>query len=320
MSHPSETHTARPSRVWPTVAGVAFAAALTALPAGGEDRLRAVLLDAAGAALALLPPAPDLPPRGAGRREEARFAALAVENARLRELAEAGGPTDPPVVHAERFPVRLLGRRAVPGVAAALLLAADGATAADGTLLDDSELPALEAGSRRRVSPGDFVTDGDAVLGRVAQVGTHVATVRPVTHADFRTEVRLVRTVGGTRRLGPHGVLAGTGGAGAELRFLSANESVAAGDLVAAAEWPAHFGPSPPLGEVTAATREPGSAYWTVRVRPLTSADAVRGTVAVVRLGAGRSEAGRSGADGTPLARVAPRRRGEPRRVPGDRG
>jgi len=130
------------------------------------------------------------------------------------------------------------------------------------------DLPAvIDRGSDARLRPGQLVTAGRRVWGKIVELGPYTSTVRTVTEAGYRDLVRL----GGPS--GPRGILAGTGEPLCRIRLVEVTEPVSIGEAVYTADG-AGVLPAPLLyGHVVRLERPVGAAHWEIWMRPAVSDD-----------------------------------------------
>ena len=79
-----------------------------------------------------------------------------------------------------------------------------------------------------------LVLAGRSIWGKTVNVAAHIATVRRTTDAGYRDVVQLASWHDDRLRLGPRGVLEGTGEAEARVRLVPTTESVSVGDVLLA--------------------------------------------------------------------------------------
>ncbi len=237
-----DDHSSRRSRgLWPTAVAVAVGALLAAAPPVATETVRVALHNLAGPILGRLPAATE-----AQTIEEVPLAELAAEIARLRMELAAGstGERADRLVRPSWLTAVVFGSTERRHETAELLIAAVGreAAAADAAGLNvaglnegsPDELTAIDAGADRQVAAGDLVVRDGAIVGRVAAAGRWTATVRAVTHPDFRLAVSVPGGGGSDGNAGAEttAVLAGADGTHAVLLHVPTARPVAVGAVV----------------------------------------------------------------------------------------
>ncbi|WP_437185102.1 rod shape-determining protein MreC [Planctomicrobium sp. SH668] len=146
--------------------------------------------------------------------------------------------------------------------------------AGDGVLIDQGE--------QQRLTPDQLVTVGRALFGRTTQVGKQTALIQPITSADFKVAVRIVRHSALGPVQGPKGILSGTGNS-CKINEVLATEAVKEGDevytdrSVSPGSFPIY------CGRIVNAVVAPTANTWTIDVQPLHTPDKVPATVSVLR-------------------------------------
>ena len=112
---------------------------------------------------------------------------------------------------------------------------ATGALVIDGAPLGDATPTMIDAGRDLGLQSGRMVLAGRRVWGKLANVGSHTSVVRRVTDPGYRDTVQIAHRGGGpdaALRLGPRGVLVGSGEKLCRVELVEASEPVAVGDGV----------------------------------------------------------------------------------------
>ena len=226
---------------------------------------------------------------------EAELARLEAENRRLRQLAEVSALSMRPheeelLFAAQAVPARVVGQQGRAFLARRHLIDAGAAAGtAEGDLVLEAPLPLIDRGADAAVKPGHLVLRGQAVWGKVAEVGRYSSAVQRVVEPGYRDLVRLVppRRDGragppGASPVGPRGVLEGAGERTVRVRYVAVTEPVEEGDLVLAASTEGVLAEPLLYGRVTRAERSAGAAHWDIRVEPAAAMDPAE--VAVLRL------------------------------------
>ena len=154
----------------------------------------------------------------------------------------------------------------------------------------------LDAGRDLSLEPGGLVLAGRRVWGRVAAVGPYTSVVQRITEAGYRDTVQIGRVEDRRLRLGPKGLLVGTGGGLARIELVDTSQPLAIGDEVYTADDGVVRTPLL-YGQIARLERAAGEPYWQIWVEP-----AVKGEephdVAVLRMELNPSRvAGRNAAD-----------------------
>jgi cell shape-determining protein MreC len=245
--------------------------------------------------------AEDMRLRAELRRQQARVRELEAEliAAQLRPKAEARATEvsrTEPLVRGRLIEARLLGRQAraflarhqwidagqSAGVAAgdwvldppALVDQGRSAGLAPGNLVLASPVAGIvksPPGEPSAGNPHELRYEGRCVWGKVMESAAHTSGVLRLTEPGYRDLVQLAQPQGNSLKLGPRGVLEGTGERHCRIRLIAAAEPVSVGDLVVTT---GHEGLTlQPLlyGEVVHAELPPGASHWEISVKPAVS-------------------------------------------------
>ena len=202
---------------------------------------------------------------------------LMIENARLRRdlkrskeatvIAEFVDPaaslTDYAMISAQ-----VISNSGLPGSLRELIISAGksaGITRSE--LVVDGSGAVVDMGSDAGVAAGDRVLSGSSVIGRIEKTGRWVSMVQPVTSADFRAQVQLLRASDDGLHFGAVGMLEGTGSSECRLTGISYTDAVTVGDTVVSADINGVRGPRLFFGTVTSAEFLAGG-QWDVRIQP----------------------------------------------------
>jgi hypothetical protein len=140
----------------------------------------------------------------------------------------------------------------------------------------------LDQGSNVGLNVDDLALAGRSIAGKLVDVGSQTATMQRLTEPGYRDLVLLARTTGDRLRIGPKGVLEGTGEKLCRISMIEITEPVSPGDLVLAAA--AGAGDLPGVyGRITRAERQPGDAHWRIWMAPAVGAE-LPGKVDILRL------------------------------------
>jgi len=225
--------------------------------------------------------------RTAGQLAEAQqeVERLKAENGRLAaQLAAAKRPARPApedardeahrLLVARCVTARVLGRQARAFLARHAILDAGSRSGIEpGALAVDPPPALIDRGIDAGLAPGRLVLADSRVWGKVVEVGTVTSTVQRVTEPGYRDVVRLAGPgmPGQAPRLGPEGILEGTGQPLARVRLVAVSEPVETGDLVYAAA--GGVLPEPLLyGRVVRLEQPVGAAHWEIWMEPAAAA------------------------------------------------
>ena len=202
---------------------------------------------------------------------------LMIENARLRRdlkqskdataIAEFIEPAESLTDYA-MIPAQVISSSGLPGSLRELIISAgNSAGITRSELVVDGSGAVLDVGSDGGAAAGDRVLSGSSVIGRIEKTGRWVSMVQPVTSADFRAQVQLLRASEDGLHFGAVGMLEGTGSSECRLTGVSYTEAVTVGDTVVSADINGVRGPRLFFGTVTSAEFLAGG-QWDVRIQP----------------------------------------------------
>ncbi|MCA9081804.1 MAG: rod shape-determining protein MreC [Planctomycetaceae bacterium] len=202
---------------------------------------------------------------------------LMIENARLRRdlkhsrqataMAQLVDPASS-LTSFETTPAKVISSSGLPGLLRELVISAGksaGITRSE--LVVDGGGAIIDVGTDAGVAAGDRVLSGACVIGRVEKTGRWVSMVQPVTAAEFRAQVQLLRASDDGMHFGAVGMLEGTGTSECRLTGISYTDSVTVGDTVVSADINGARGPRLFFGTVTSAEFLAGG-QWDVRIQP----------------------------------------------------
>ena len=173
-------------------------------------------------------------------------------------------------------PARVLGRQARDFLVEARILDVGSHAGVRGeALVVGGPKSLLDQGANRRLESDELVLAEDRVWGKIVEVGPQTSTVRTPCEPGFRDLVRLGAppTSGRPPRLGPQGLLEGTGEPLARVRRVEVTEPVAVGDAVYTASGQGCL-PQPLLyGFVVRVERPVGTAHWEIWMKPAFDAE-----------------------------------------------
>ncbi|HEV2973097.1 MAG TPA: rod shape-determining protein MreC [Pirellulales bacterium] len=222
------------------------------------------------------------------RRLEATLNAARVLAADPSARGEAGSPTEP-LLRTEAITARVLGHAAQTFLRGSQLLdvgsragASLGALVIEGTEASTDTRSLIDGGHDLGLESGRLVLAGRRVWGKLAMVAAHTSLVRRTTDSGYRDTVQLAHRDGGQLRLGPRGVLVGSGDRLCQIELVAATEPVSVRDEV----YTVGDGvlPAPLLYGTVVRVEHPGAAaHWQIWMQPSDGADEPR-EVAVLRM------------------------------------
>ena len=126
----------------------------------------------------------------------------------------------------------------------------------------------LDQGQGSGLAADDLILAGRTVIGRITRISRWTSTIQPVTDAEFRGQVQIVRLQDNEAILGAEGILSGTGNGDCRMLHVGATEPVAEGDLVFTSLRGVAL--SQPLfyGTITRAELVEGEPDWSITVTP----------------------------------------------------
>jgi cell shape-determining protein MreC len=198
---------------------------------------------------------------------------LAAELALLRSRTAEGEhrQSDARLLVAGCIPARVLGRQARDFLAGDGILDVGSRAGVRGeALVVGGPKSFLDQGANRRLESEELVLAQGRVWGKIVEVGPQTSTVRTPCEPGFRDLVRLgvASADGRPPRLGPQGLLEGTGEPLARVRRVDVTEPVAVGDAVYTASGQGVL-PAPLLyGFVVRVQRPVGAAHWEIWMKP----------------------------------------------------
>lgn len=214
-------------------------------------------------------------------------AQLREENRQLQQstsLAATNEDGAGPLVNFDLLPARILGQQGEAVSDGVELLVSLGRNQGiiPGKLALSGNGLLIDQGEQQHLRPDQLLTAGRALFGRVVKVGTQTSLVQPMTHADFRMAIRIVRRSSLGPIQGPRGILVGTG-TGCRLEEVIATEAVAVGDEVFTDHLATPGAEPIYCGRVTHAEAPEGSHHWTINVAPVHLPSSFPSRVTVLR-------------------------------------
>lgn len=210
-------------------------------------------------------------------------AELAVAMARPSESPagpEAGQPE--PLLAAQYVRARVLGYQARAFLDRHALLDVGGESGVEPDALALAVPQGLiDQGTNAGLDAGRLVISQGHVWGKTVNVGPHLSSVLMVTEPGYRDVVRLATpaTSGQPARLGPEGILEGTGQPFARIRLVKVTEPVSVDDLVFSSAGRG-VTPTPALyGRVVRVDRRGGESCWEIWMAPAAASEVVEEVV-----------------------------------------
>jgi cell shape-determining protein MreC len=204
------------------------------------------------------------------------------ESVELREQFGTAPEGSDSLLAARPIEARVLGSQARGWLESRAILDA-GATArlAPGALVLEGAAT-LDLGDDIGIDEGNLVLMGREVWGQVVSVAGWTSMARHVTQSGYRDVVQLAQTSDDRLRLGPRGILEGTGKSLCRIRMVPVTEPVSVGDVVFTA---ADGAPTAALcyGRVVRIEQPRGADHWEIWMQPAVDSRRLRGTVAVLR-------------------------------------
>ena len=206
-------------------------------------------------------------------RENHRLEAemLAERSRHSDRAAQPVDKIDQPLLRACCVPARVLGRQARAFLVDQRMLdvGLDEGVRRDALVVQPS-IHLIDLGRGAGIEPDQWVLGGGRVWGKIVEVGSQTSTVLTLTEAGYRDLVRLGEggRGDGPPRLGPEGVLEGTGEPLARIRLVPVTEPVVVGDAVYAAGG-LGIAEQPLLcGHVVRVERPVGASHWDIWMQP----------------------------------------------------
>lgn len=250
-------------------------------PAGIRHHTEAVLMELAGAGAALATsgankPSPDQEHDTKLERLAAQNRQLAVMVAQLQhELEQSRGlehipqslPNGSKLTQTVAVTTRVLGRRGEQSTADLLIALGKQSDLTGEELVLAGEGDLIAGGESLGIAADELVCQGRQLLGRITQTGRWSSLVQPVTDADFKVAVQIIRHSELGPVWGPQGILVGTG-TSCEILEVPATQPVAVGDHVYT-----HSTASPTselvyCGRISNINLGPQDQSWTIQVSP----------------------------------------------------
>lgn len=216
-------------------------------------------------------------PAGLSKQQMQTLRQMMIENARLRRdlkrseaallIAESMDSSESLNAYA-MIPAQVISSNGLPGSLRELIISAGksaGITRSE--LVVDGSGAVLDVGSDGGVAAGDRVLSGSSVVGRIEKTGRWVSMVQPLTAADFRAQVQLLRSSEDGLIFGAIGMLEGTGSSECRMTGIAYTDAVTVGDSVISADINGVRGPRLFFGTVISAEFLAGG-QWDVRIQP----------------------------------------------------
>lgn len=153
-----------------------------------------------------------------------------------------------------------------------------------------SDLPLIDLGARQGIKAGYSLYAGQAVIGKVSEVGRWTSSLIPITSTDYRGSARIARKTDRGLQMGVDGILVGMGEEKCQLLQIPPTESIQVGQEVYTGEVDRELPLSmqstlaQPMyyGRIIKAELPRGAAYWKIIVEPAVKLSEVR-QVSVLR-------------------------------------
>ncbi|MFI4849125.1 MAG: rod shape-determining protein MreC [Gimesia chilikensis] len=153
-----------------------------------------------------------------------------------------------------------------------------------------SDLPVIDQGTAQGVKAGYSLYAGQAVIGKISEVGKWTSTLIPITSVNYRGSARIARKTEQGLQLGTDGILVGRGEGKCELLQIPPTESIQVGQEVYTGEvdrelplsMQSTLGQPMYYGRVIEAELPRGAPYWKIVVEPAVKLSEVR-QVSVLR-------------------------------------
>jgi len=126
----------------------------------------------------------------------------------------------------------------------------------------------IDQGANARLESGQLALAGRGVWGKIVEVGPQISIVRRVNESGYRDLVQLATRDGQRIRLGPRGIVHGTGERWCRIQLVKTTEPVEVGDLVFAAGGEGLIEAHLSYGKVARVERSPGDVHWQIWMEP----------------------------------------------------
>jgi len=153
-----------------------------------------------------------------------------------------------------------------------------------------SELPLIDQGVGQGIKAGYSLYAGQAVIGKVSEVGRWTSSLIPVTSIDYRGSARIARKAEQGLQLGADGILVGLGEGKCQLLQIPSTESIQVGQEVYTGEvdrelplnMQSTLGQPMYYGRIIEAELPRGAPHWKIIVEPAVKLSEVK-QVSVLR-------------------------------------
>ncbi|WP_298859024.1 rod shape-determining protein MreC [uncultured Gimesia sp.] len=154
----------------------------------------------------------------------------------------------------------------------------------------ESDLPVIDQGEQQGVKAGYSIYAGQAVIGKVNEVGRWTSSLIPVTSVDYRGSARIARKTEQGLQMGVDGILVGMGEGRCQLLQIPPTESIQIGQEVYTGEvdrelplsMQSTLGQPMYYGRIIDAKLPRGAPYWKIIVEPAVKLSEVK-QVSVLR-------------------------------------
>ena len=203
------------------------------------------------------------------QRLKAAMVALEAAGQSQEQPAPAGLVMTEPLMRVSLVETRVLGQEARAYLEHRGILEAgqsDGVESGD--LVIDPAVTLVDSGRDLGVDSGDYVLAGRRIWGRIVEVGRHTGTVRRVYAPGYRDLVQLAHEGDDGLKLGPRGILEGSGSRLCRIRFIETSEPISVGDLVYAGGHEGALDEPLLYGTVVRVQRSNEATHWEVWMEP----------------------------------------------------
>ena len=154
----------------------------------------------------------------------------------------------------------------------------------------ESDYPLIDQGTAQGIKAGYALYAGQAVIGKIDEVGSWTSSLIPITSVKYRGSARIARRTEQGLQLGTDGILVGLGEGKCELLQIPPTESIQVGQDVYTGEvdrelplsMQSTLGQPMYYGRVVEAELPRGAAYWKIIVEPAVKLSEVK-QVSVLR-------------------------------------
>jgi len=147
-----------------------------------------------------------------------------------------------------------------------------------------SELPLIDQGAQQGIKAGYSLYAGQAVIGKISEVGRWTSSLIPITSVHYRGSARIARKTDQGLQLGTDGILVGMGDEKCQLLQIPPTESIQVGQEVYTGEvdrelplnMQSTLGQPMYYGRIIEAELPRGAPYWKIIVEPAVTLSEVK--------------------------------------------